>query len=624
MDSLLDKTSPKAIKTALKALPRGSDALDLAYDEAMERIHSQRPGLKTLAERVLSFITYAVRPLRVSELQHALAVEIGEPALDEENITDIQELVSVCAGLVSIDQTNSLQLVHYTTQEYFKRFCERYLPDAQEKIALTCLTYISFDVFEAGPCISDIEFKIRQLEYPFYSYASKNWSDHVHQDTGRTCMNLALNLLLNGSLVLSSYEASLNRFTRIIGRSKGISWSVTGLHLAASQGLDDIVLRLMELGASPNAKDWYGKTPLAEAAWKGHYSTVALLMTHKDIDLNISDCKMNHPLHAAALSGSVAAVKMLSSFQNVDVNLRNVDGWSPLLIAAKYDSIEVVEFLLTCKNIDVNQQGFGGHTALSVAIHYRGSVKIMNMLLAKGATLVYTSPTKATILHLIARKGRSEILRILLNSRKDSILQMSNMLDNRGFTPATIAAQNGHTDVLNILLSIGALNAQQTCLHFTAGQGDIATVQSILDFGVDPRQQDIHGWTALTFARAYGQEAMYRHLLLSCTGLSDDCNGVPPSHYNDGFDPSLPLVDDDGLVMGTSHIQKRIPYGALEPLRAFVKDGKDQYHQWRGNHPVPIDIHDCYFEIRVEDQGDERQVSTSVWVSRLFLLRACN
>ena len=286
--------------------------------------------------------------------------------------------------------------------------------------------------------------------------------------------------------------------------------------------------------------------------------------------------------------------------------------------------MEVVEFLLTCEDIDVNQQGFGGHTALSVAIHYRGSVKIVKMLLAKGATLVYTSPTKATILHLIARRGRSEILRILLNDRKDSILQMMNMLDNRGFTPATIAAQNGHTDVLKTLLSMGALNAQQTCLHFTAGQGDIATVQSILDLGVDPRQQDIHGWTALTFARAYGQEAVYRHLLLSCTGPLGDCYGIPPNRYKDGLDPSLPSIDDDGLVMGTNYTQKRTPSGALEPLRALVKDGKEQYHQWRGNHPVPIGTHDCYFEITVEDQGDERQVFTLVQFSRLFLLRECH
>lgn len=38
MDQLTDMTSLKAIKLALEKLPMGSDALDLAYDQAMKRI----------------------------------------------------------------------------------------------------------------------------------------------------------------------------------------------------------------------------------------------------------------------------------------------------------------------------------------------------------------------------------------------------------------------------------------------------------------------------------------------------------------------------------------------------------------------------------------------------------
>jgi hypothetical protein len=93
-DSLTDKISPKAIKCALNRLPKGSDALDVAYDEAMERIVNQKSGFRELAEQFLSWITYAQRPLTVRELQHALAVEPGEPELDEDNISEIEELVS--------------------------------------------------------------------------------------------------------------------------------------------------------------------------------------------------------------------------------------------------------------------------------------------------------------------------------------------------------------------------------------------------------------------------------------------------------------------------------------------------------------------------------------------------
>lgn len=69
----------------------------------MERIKAQGRDSQELAEQALSWIICALRPLSTLELQHALAVEIGESELDEENIPDIDKVVSVCAGLVTID-----------------------------------------------------------------------------------------------------------------------------------------------------------------------------------------------------------------------------------------------------------------------------------------------------------------------------------------------------------------------------------------------------------------------------------------------------------------------------------------------------------------------------------------
>jgi len=88
----------------------------------MERITGQKPGLKKLAMDVLAWITCAKRPLTTVELQHALAVEAGEPGIDEENLTQVDDMVSVCAGLVTVDEESDImRLVHYTTQEYFER-----------------------------------------------------------------------------------------------------------------------------------------------------------------------------------------------------------------------------------------------------------------------------------------------------------------------------------------------------------------------------------------------------------------------------------------------------------------------------------------------------------------------
>jgi hypothetical protein len=70
----------------LKNLATGSGAYDHAYKDAIERINSQVKDQEELAKQVLWWITCAKRPLTTSELQHALAVEIGESQLDEDNL----------------------------------------------------------------------------------------------------------------------------------------------------------------------------------------------------------------------------------------------------------------------------------------------------------------------------------------------------------------------------------------------------------------------------------------------------------------------------------------------------------------------------------------------------------
>jgi hypothetical protein len=130
----------------------------------MERIEGQIKNSRELAKQVLSWITCAKRPLTTSELRHALAVEIGEFKLDEENLPEIEDVLSVCAGLVTVDeQSDVIRLVHYTTQEYFERTWNFWFPNAQKDIATVCVTYLSFDAF-TGFCLSDADFEIRLLE----------------------------------------------------------------------------------------------------------------------------------------------------------------------------------------------------------------------------------------------------------------------------------------------------------------------------------------------------------------------------------------------------------------------------------------------------------------------------
>jgi len=101
MDSLADESNRNAILRALEKLPEGFEG---TYDDAMERINQQSKQRKHMAYRLLSWISYAFRPMSLIELRYALAVREDMMKMDENDLDDEEFLISVCAGLVTVSE----------------------------------------------------------------------------------------------------------------------------------------------------------------------------------------------------------------------------------------------------------------------------------------------------------------------------------------------------------------------------------------------------------------------------------------------------------------------------------------------------------------------------------------
>jgi hypothetical protein len=141
----------------------------------MARIKSQPEASGELAKKVLFWITCAKRSLTRIELQHALSIKVGDSEWREEYLPEVEDMVSVCAGLVTVDEESGIiRLVHHTAQEYFERTQNHWFQDAGTDIANICVTYLSFNAFEAGSCHTDEEFKARLQLNPLYYYAAQN------------------------------------------------------------------------------------------------------------------------------------------------------------------------------------------------------------------------------------------------------------------------------------------------------------------------------------------------------------------------------------------------------------------------------------------------------------------
>ncbi|KAL0633177.1 hypothetical protein Q9L58_007918 [Maublancomyces gigas] len=89
----------------LKSPSNSTEALDLCYQRVIKGIREQE-DTADLALSVLSWLVKAKRPLKINELQEALAVERGVYELDQLNLTDVATLVDVCGGLVPADPRN--------------------------------------------------------------------------------------------------------------------------------------------------------------------------------------------------------------------------------------------------------------------------------------------------------------------------------------------------------------------------------------------------------------------------------------------------------------------------------------------------------------------------------------
>lgn len=114
VDSLLDKRNKQKVLSTLHKLSKGSAALEDAYGEAISRIDGQLDEDRSLAKRALCWITYAQRPLTTEELCCALAIEPCDNALNNDNVFDVEDILSVCVGLVTVDEESGIiRLVHY-------------------------------------------------------------------------------------------------------------------------------------------------------------------------------------------------------------------------------------------------------------------------------------------------------------------------------------------------------------------------------------------------------------------------------------------------------------------------------------------------------------------------------
>jgi hypothetical protein len=353
------------------------------------------------------------------EVQHALAVEVGDEDLDEEGIPDEDFLISACAGMVTVDsESTTIRLVYCTTQGYLEGIMAVQFPRAQVDITSTCLTYLSFEAIEAKSYnVGLLEERLEQ--YPLAIYAVQFWGAHAKGDPEAVLEGTIIAFLKDSAKIAICQRISTYLRQGYEKNTKSSS-AVTGLHIAAWFGLSRIVATLVSsvdidintpdpAGETPlhwaarncqvevvksllantninaDASNCRGRTPLSLAAEAGHAAVVALLLERKDVDVNAKDpFQLKSPLWRAVDGRHEAAARMLLTQPNVDVNSPDsTRGQTPLWRAAANGDVSMVQLLCEQPSIDVNAPDINYNlTPLSEALA-RGHSTVAELLLAQ-------------------------------------------------------------------------------------------------------------------------------------------------------------------------------------------------------------------------------------------------
>ena len=298
------------------------------------------------------------------------------------------------------------------------------------------------------------------------------------------------NYLVNGitiygitALMLASFEGHLD-IVQILLQAKAIpdlqnETGDTALLLAAMKGHADIVQQLLECGANPNISNRNGSTPLYAAVY------CSSIRKFENDPIKSMECEIIDP---GSYEDYLKIIQLLIAHPNVDIVVNtSVSGCTSLHKASMGGCIDTVKLLLQV-SADPNIQTHSVNIS-NTNLSYLPSNIILQPHI-KPFLLIndFQTPSGGTALMFASENGHSEIVQLLLNAKAKPDLQTDN-----GETALHVAAVKGYPDIVQLLLEYGAdpnisnrdgetaihAAASGLCIVTAIGRGEITSMEVV-------------------------------------------------------------------------------------------------------------------------------------------------
>ena len=391
---------------------------------------------------------------------------------DEEAIYPEDVLVSVCAGLVTVDRkSHVIRLVHYTTQDYFDHVRSEMFPIVQAEITEACLSYLLLDDFDSdeftrGEGHIEVSNELHS-RYPFLEYAGRHWGHHARGYTeywvGEMIYRLVgseLRCHLACDLIDDSGIKNFGpRPTLTILVYFGLEHTINLLPnldadpcptCAIRYREDIIVFFLVERDTYLHDTGELFPLSLSFFELEGNEDMVRLL-ADKGITMDLSVDNGEFLFNMSWLkSGTEGREPMLTLLElGATFNPQNITYYTPLMctVIEWGNSFNILKLLRS--GVSVSEKNEHGRDALIYAALARHEA-VVRPLLEAGADVDSRDEYGMTALSAACEGGNAEIVKVLLEHGADVSAQ-----DKDGRTPMSIATGSGNAILVRLLRGEG-------------------------------------------------------------------------------------------------------------------------------------------------------------------------
>lgn len=324
LDELLHQS--RSIEVQLNELPT---SLGEMYADLLKE-HSARSGASVEFQvLLLSWVTHAARPLRLSELTALVNSLSDRGGLAESQDTKFMVRVS-CGPLLEVLEDETVQVIHHSCTEFLldtsrdtsngPSAADKWFPallpvTVHRSLASACIDYLCSGCFQlwvvqgrdnyGSPEMSE-RYKEFLVRFHFLHYATQNWLYHAAR-----CDTFEAELFSKFDNFLTNGHHNFECWKDFWIRKSQIGFSdMHPLHVVAQAGLAAYTKHLLAKGEDPDRPDFRSGTAVAYAAIEGHAEVVAVLLSYQ-ASLITPDSSGLAPIHHAARGNHVEVLRRL-------------------------------------------------------------------------------------------------------------------------------------------------------------------------------------------------------------------------------------------------------------------------------------------------------------------------